>query len=58
MLTRVHNYINRSFGRRLLFFLVPYIVVLLVAVTLLSFNTFFNAFRQEKENSTRTSSPR
>lgn len=54
MLTRVHNYINRSFGRRLLFFLVPYIVVLLVAVTLLSFNTFFNAFRQEKENSTRT----
>jgi len=54
MLNRLHNYINRSFGRRLLFFLVPYIVVLLVAVTLLSFNTFFNAFRQEKENSTRT----
>lgn len=28
--------------------------MLLVAVTMLSFNSFFNAFRQEKENSTRT----
>ena len=54
MLIRLRNYINRSFGRRLLFFFVPYIVLLLVSITLLSFSSFFNTLKQEKENSTRT----
>lgn len=54
MLVRLRNYINRSFGRRLLFFFVPYIILLLVSATLLSFNSFFNALKQEKENSTKT----
>lgn len=54
MFNRLHTSINRSFGRRLLFFFVPYIILLVVSATLLSFNSFFNAIRQEKENSTRT----
>src|SRR5450432_1071712 len=53
MLIRLRNYINRSFGRRLLFFFVPYIVLLLVSITLVSFSSFFNTLKQEKENSTR-----
>src|SRR3954449_9353215 len=54
MLQTLRNYINRSFGRRLLFFFVPYIVLLLITVTLLSFNSFFNTLKEEKENSTKT----
>ena len=54
MLIGLHNYINKSLGRRLLFFFVPYIVLLLVSITLLSFNSFFNTLKQEKENSTQT----
>ncbi len=54
MLVRLRNYINRSFARRLLFFFVPYIVLLLVSLTLLSFSSFFNTLKEEKESSTRT----
>ncbi len=54
MLVRLHNYINRSFARRLLFFFVPYVVLLLVSLTLLSFSSFFNTLKEEKESSTRT----
>src|SRR4051794_15115345 len=53
MLIEVRNYINRSLNRRLLFFFVPYILLLLVAMTLLSFSSFFNPLKQEKEDSTR-----
>ena len=48
------NYINRSFSRRLFFFFAPYIVLLLIAVTLLSFSSFFNTLKHEKESSTQT----
>ncbi len=54
MLNRISNYINKSFARRLLFFFVPYIVLLLVLLTVLSFSSFFNTLKQEKENSTKT----
>lgn len=54
MLFRLRNYINRSFSRRLFFFFGPYIVLLLISVTLLSFSSFFNTLKQEKERSTRT----
>ncbi|MBK9746618.1 MAG: histidine kinase [Chloroflexi bacterium] len=54
MLKRLRDYVNQSFRRRLLFFFVPYIVALLIAMTLLLFNSFFNTLKQEKENSTRT----
>ena len=37
-----------------MFFFVPYIVLLLILTTLLSFNSFFNTLKEEKENSTRT----
>ena len=53
MLKRLRNYLNRSFRRRLLFFFVPYIVALLIAMTLL-FNSFFNTLKQEKEYSMHT----
>jgi two-component system, sensor histidine kinase YesM len=53
MINRLKNYINRSFNRRLLFFFVPYIIVLLVSVSLLCFNSFYNALKQEKEKSTK-----
>jgi two-component system sensor histidine kinase YesM len=54
MLIRLRNFINASFGRRLLFFLIPYIVLLLVSVTLVSFYAFFNTLQQEKEKSAET----
>ena len=54
MFKRLDTYVNRSFRRRLLFFFVPYIVLLLISITFLSFTSFFNTLREEKENSTRT----
>ncbi len=51
---RLRNCINRSLSRRLLFFFIPFIVVLLIATTLLSFISFFNTLKQEKETSTLT----
>jgi len=54
MLKRLRNYVNQSFRRRLLFFFVPYIVALLIAMTLLLFNSFFNTLKQEKEYSMHT----
>lgn len=54
MLIELRNYVNRSFARRLFFFFVPYILLLLVSLTLLSFSSFFNTLKEEKESSTRT----
>jgi two-component system sensor histidine kinase YesM len=54
MLEKLRKFMNKSFGTRLLFFFVPYIVLLLISVTLLCFNDFFNTLKQEKENSTKT----
>jgi two-component system sensor histidine kinase YesM len=52
MLRRINNYINRSISRRILFFFLPYIIILLVTITLFCFNSFYDTLRNEKENST------